>query len=1002
MSSFFGNSNQGGEIWSMAGIDFGSHLPDILEKDDFTLEELLVEDELLQEIKSRNPTLLDFLSSSAAVSAMVDYVTFKPGEGADEMTVFKYPYMSCELFCCEVPSILQRLVEEEDGRHFTQLLAALDSPLPLDHYLAGYLEKILDMLFRQMTLPVMRYLNRGGICIFRKFLTHIDNYSIMQIVQRLMLPHIPFSLETSDVETMTPEQRENCTCDWSFLPETCGLLLARMLEPACHPDIPAHISELLITVIQLSPPDAPFLSNLCEENRLQSLVTHIWNPACVDDIAPGPAAEAEAARDSAEVRTAKSLAAASVLDSLMSRMCEAYDPSFVPPVDGDSDGELKTSRSNSFDEQSPGHTPNPMLVAASRMADGNQSGDFSVISDALFHLQVQQRVRENMGYICRDIMGMIPKLAAMLQSHLRDPPATLRAVCARQAEAAADSEAPAATEESDEADSPNSDAAVDLEQSSDGMSAGVPEPEGFIMHQTKFPFARLGPHGFRLVKLTESIVRLADPAVDEALVSSGALGACIDLMFQYELHSLLHLSVQRIAVMILEGGESRRLAQKNILIDVGLIDHIVKSFDRKSDLEDNWNGNSNRFAGCGKPVLGHAICMAQVLVRMLHMETPEGIREARDILEDSMLSGVTADGDGHLDGHEAARARTASGGEDIWSVVEGAPMGHQGLPRSLPATLLRTIIEAGGAAERWDAFVDNEYKRATDLQMTGATDSAASVYSASDAGGGDAEDAAQVHMDNALRAMAGYSGFDGNLANRWPAADADFVIINDEEDDEDDDEDYPYDWNPARQGANDFTHAFKHGHAQGHAQGGGARHAAHAADDGAVMVEEDNGYQNFDDSGSDDGHDSDDAGGWTNVGAGQSGEDVFGPSGGGVDIFDTEGAANTGTDFFSSSPSSASSGSEGSPTPASGSDFFADFGSPAAAPAQADAEDLFAAAPAAGGEEESRSDFFGDSNSAFSFSSQPAPVGSAVQPSPTSDDTDAPKGNAILYMYIEI
>jgi hypothetical protein len=733
MTSFFGNSNQGGEIWSMTGINFGSNLSDILEKDNFSLEELLVEDELLQEIVSRNPVLLGFLSTSSVVDAMVNYVTFKPAEDADEKVVFKYPYMSCEIFCCEVPSILLVLVEAEDGRHFTQLLAALDSPLPLDHYLAGYLEKILDMLFRQMTLPVMRYLNRGGIDIFRKFLMHIDNYSIMQIVQRLMLPHIPFSLETSDVETMTPEQRENCTCDWSFLPETCGLLLARMLEPACHPDIPAHVSELLITVIQLSPPDAPFLSNLCEEKSLQSLVAHIWSPHYTD--ASTPAADSavpDAAVDSVEVRTAKSLSVASVLDSLMSRMCEAYDPSFVAPTEGELDALAGGARS-SLSSDDPAVNVSPTMVAAARMADGNASGDFSAyISDALFHVQVQQRVRENMGYICRDIMNMIPKLAAMLKFHLRDSSAVLTDAAQRaEAETAGPEEpapapAPAAAAE-DDADSSSSATAVEREA---GDEIDLPVPEGFIMHQAKFPFARLGPHGFRLVKLTESIVRLADPAVDEALVSSGALGACIDLMFQYELHSLLHLSVQRIAVMILEGGESRRLAQKNILIDVGLIDHIINSFERKSDLEDNWNGNSNRFAGCARPVLGHAVCMAQVLVRSLHMETPEGLSETRDILEDSMLSGASPDGEG-FERRDSLEHPGEGEHSDIWSVVEGAPMGHQVLSRCLPATLLRTIIEVGGAAERWDAFVDNEYKRATDLQLTGATDSAASVYSTS-------------------------------------------------------------------------------------------------------------------------------------------------------------------------------------------------------------------------------------------------------------------------------
>ena len=46
-----------GDIWSINGISFASPVNDILDKDDFELEELLEEDELLQEVKSRNTRL---------------------------------------------------------------------------------------------------------------------------------------------------------------------------------------------------------------------------------------------------------------------------------------------------------------------------------------------------------------------------------------------------------------------------------------------------------------------------------------------------------------------------------------------------------------------------------------------------------------------------------------------------------------------------------------------------------------------------------------------------------------------------------------------------------------------------------------------------------------------------------------------------------------------------------------------------------------------------------
>lgn len=957
MASFFGNNEQGGgEIWSMSGINFESNLSDILERDDFTLEELLVEDDLLQEIKSRNAALLGFLSTAEVVDAMVSYVTIPVSPDAGDLAYFKYPYMSCEIFCSEVPDVLHMLVEENDGYYLTKLLSALDTEKPLNHYLAGYLEKILDMLFRQMTYAVMSYLNKKGLTVFEKFLRHVDNYSIMQIVQRLMLPHIPFSLETSDFESMTAEQRENCTCEWSFLPETCGMLISKMLDENSHLDVPAHISELLITVIQLSPPDAPFLSDLCEIKCLQPIISHIYNPKY----------GREDAGFSSDLLSAQSLAVTSVLDSLMSRMCEAYDPSYVRIKDSENEDILTAEQRPVSGNHSADNTSNPMLLAASRIADGH-SGELSAAADAELHQQIQERVRENMAYICRDIIPVLPKIASMLRSHLIDSVVEIKAL-QRAVVVNAVAEA-------------NENFAAGEIPSEFPEVVDLPVPDGFIVHQSKFPFAKLGHHGFRLVKLIESVVRLADRDVDVALVASGCLEACIQLMFEYEMHSLLHLSVQRISVMIIEGGENRRLAQRNILVDAGLIEKVLDSFNRKNEDEDTWNGLVNRFAHCDKPIMGHLIYIAQVLVRAMHIETPEGIKENREDLEQSIL---TADGDAQ--GSE-------SHNDNVWSVVEGtAPIPNQDFPTSVPATLMRSIFEdAAGLAEKWDAFVDNEYQKETYLQLTAAGDSGGSVYSASDVGGSpDHDDPAHAHVENALRALAGYSGLDGSLANRWPALDADFVIINEYEDDDDEDDDYPYGWNPGKQVARDTS-----GFQFGNARAGGAARYAH--NDRAVMVE-DTSCQNWnDEDDSSDDPDSDDAASWDKVGDGKV-EDVFGPSSGDIDIFGTDAAtANTGTDFFAASPTSSSGSSPmsslGTPDSSSaGSNFFAgDIGTNASTLSPVSpGEDLFAQASGSATSTwfNTGSDFFGEQSNAFSFSSAPRP---AAVPTPTPDDRNSSK-----------
>ena len=62
---------------------------DILDKDKFTLEELLQEDEILQEVKARNGRLIDFLVHESSIWQMIDYIIAAPPSDAGELRTFK-------------------------------------------------------------------------------------------------------------------------------------------------------------------------------------------------------------------------------------------------------------------------------------------------------------------------------------------------------------------------------------------------------------------------------------------------------------------------------------------------------------------------------------------------------------------------------------------------------------------------------------------------------------------------------------------------------------------------------------------------------------------------------------------------------------------------------------------------------------------------------------------------------------------------------------------------
>ena len=63
-----------GDIWCNGAFSFDSPLKDLLDSGDYTLEQLLAEDELLQELRGKHPQLIDFFSSQEAVAGLIQYI----------------------------------------------------------------------------------------------------------------------------------------------------------------------------------------------------------------------------------------------------------------------------------------------------------------------------------------------------------------------------------------------------------------------------------------------------------------------------------------------------------------------------------------------------------------------------------------------------------------------------------------------------------------------------------------------------------------------------------------------------------------------------------------------------------------------------------------------------------------------------------------------------------------------------------------------------------------
>ncbi|KAA3489471.1 serine/threonine-protein phosphatase 6 regulatory subunit 2 [Gossypium australe] len=170
-------------FWRMAALSTASPVETILDKENFTLEELLDEDEIIQECKALNGRLINFLREKAQVEQLLRYIVVEPPEDAENRRTFKFPFIACELFTCEVDIILKTLVEDEELMNL--LFSFLDTNHSHSTPLAGYFSKVVICLLLRKTLPFLQYV-KGHQEIVKHLVDLIGITSIMEVLIRLI------------------------------------------------------------------------------------------------------------------------------------------------------------------------------------------------------------------------------------------------------------------------------------------------------------------------------------------------------------------------------------------------------------------------------------------------------------------------------------------------------------------------------------------------------------------------------------------------------------------------------------------------------------------------------------------------------------------------------------------------------------------------------------------------------------------------------------------------
>ncbi|KAK8697920.1 hypothetical protein V6N13_114052 [Hibiscus sabdariffa] len=247
-------------FWKLTSLSASSPVGSILEKENFTLEELLEEEEIIQECKALNSQLINFLRDRAQVKQLLRYVVEEPLEDADSKLAFNFPFIACEIFTCEIDVILKTLVEEEELMNF--LFSFLEPNRPHSALLAGYFSKVVVCLMLRKTVPIMNYVQVHQD-VFRKLVDLIGITSIMEVLVRLVGGDDHVYPNFLDIMQWLAD---------SNLLE----MIVDKLSPSCPPEVHANAAETLCAITRNAP------SALASKLSSPSFVERIFGHALED------------------------------------------------------------------------------------------------------------------------------------------------------------------------------------------------------------------------------------------------------------------------------------------------------------------------------------------------------------------------------------------------------------------------------------------------------------------------------------------------------------------------------------------------------------------------------------------------------------------------------------------------------------------------------------------------------------------------------------------------
>ncbi|KAF9997962.1 hypothetical protein BGZ65_006481 [Modicella reniformis] len=241
------------------GHQNASVIDHLLESGNVSLEELLEQDDLIQECKSQNPRLIEYLRDPTVLQQLLSYII---SDDLEERARFKYPFIACEVIACEVWVIFESALANIDM--LVKFWEFLDRPPPLSPVQASYFAKVIGVFLMKKTSEMLQFI-KSQPDVVSKLLLHMSTSAIMDLLLKII--------------SMEEAQEGKGTVQW--LSEE-GLMpwLVNRLDPNFDPEVHSVASQVLLDIIaisQSSHPEQPSIGTnvLIDELKSEVIVSKL-------------------------------------------------------------------------------------------------------------------------------------------------------------------------------------------------------------------------------------------------------------------------------------------------------------------------------------------------------------------------------------------------------------------------------------------------------------------------------------------------------------------------------------------------------------------------------------------------------------------------------------------------------------------------------------------------------------------------------------------------------